>query len=177
MVSSDQTALSYEDPPEHWTTPAYSAFSGLLLTPKLGLDQLKSLHSDFNIQRLLLRPLWAVVLAGELKDKRLNRAYRDHVAIVMRYASATADDYVFPEPDLLGRFAAQQYEQFNAYLEHVSSECRIVAGKHVRLACARQLKDFTTKPSRGVPGCRLRQEAPAPRGGSRRVEVDEYGAT
>ena len=106
------------------------------------MDQLKSLHSDFNIQRLLLRPLWAVVLAGELKDKRLNRAYRDHVAIVMRYASATADDYVFPEPDLLGRFAAQQYEQFNAYLEHVSSQCRIVAGKHVRLACARQLKDF-----------------------------------
>jgi hypothetical protein len=60
----------------------------------------------------------------------------------MRYASATADDYVFPEPDLLGRFTAQQYEQFNAYLEHVSSQCRIVAGKHVRLACARQLKDF-----------------------------------
>jgi hypothetical protein len=104
MVSSDQTALSYEYPPEHWTTPAYSAFSGLLLTHKLGLDPLKSLHSDFNIQRLLLRPSWAVVLAGELKDKRLNRAYRDHVAIVMRYASATADNYVFPEPDLLGRF-------------------------------------------------------------------------
>jgi hypothetical protein len=133
---------TYQDPPEHWTTPAYAAFSGVLLTHKLGFDQLKSLHSDFNVQRLLLGASWAAVAAGELKDKPLNRGYRDHVAIAMRYACAVADDYVFPEPDLLGRFTAQQYEQFNAYLEHVSSECRIVAGKYVRLSCARQLKDL-----------------------------------
>jgi hypothetical protein len=134
---------TYQDPPEHWTTPAYSAFSGVLLAHKLGFEQLKSLHSDFNVQRLFLAESWAAVAAGEfLRDKPLKRAYRDHVAIALRYASACADDYVFPEPDLLGRFTAQQYEQFNAYLEYVATNCRIVVGKEVRQACARQLTDL-----------------------------------
>src|SRR5262249_47076681 len=67
---------TYEDPPEHWTAPAYAAFSGILLTHKLGFDQLKTLYSDFDVQRLLLGASWAAVIAGE---KPLNRTYRDHV--------------------------------------------------------------------------------------------------
>jgi hypothetical protein len=133
---------TYQDPPEHWNPAAFAAFSGALLTHKLGFDQLKSLHSDFTTQRLLMSASWAVVTAGDLKDKPFNRAHRDHVAIGLRYACATADDYTFPEPDLLGRFSAEQYQQFNDYLEYVYTECRIVAGKYVRLACSRHLKDL-----------------------------------
>lgn len=135
---------TYQDPPEFWTTPAYTAFSGVLLTHKLGFDQLKSLLSDFTAQRLLMTASWAAVASGELSEKPLNRAYRDHVAIAHRYACAVANEYTFPEPDLLGRLTPEQFQQFNAYLEYVSLRCRIPAGKYVRLACARHLNDLAT---------------------------------
>jgi hypothetical protein len=135
---------TYQDPPEHWTTPAYAAFGGVLLTHKLGFDQLKSLYSDFTAQRLLMSASWAAVASGELSEKPLNRAYRDHVAIAHRYACAVANEYTFPEPDLLGRMTPEQFQQFNFYLEYVSSRCRIPAGKYVRQACARHLNDLGT---------------------------------
>jgi len=133
---------TYEDPPEHWNAAAYAAFSGDVLAHKLAFEQLKSLYSDFTAQRFLLSTSWAAVTATEFQGKPLNRAYRDHVAIAMRYACAVADDYVFPEPDLLGKFNSQQFEQFNAYLEYVSTKSRIIACKQVRQACARQLSDL-----------------------------------
>jgi hypothetical protein len=133
---------TYQDPPEFWTTPAYAAFSGVLLTHKFGFEQLKSLLSDFTAQHLLISASWAAVASGELSETSLNRAYRDHVAIAHRYACAVANDYAFPTPDLLGRLTAEQFQQFNAYLEYVSTKCLIPAGKHARLACARQLRDL-----------------------------------
>jgi hypothetical protein len=133
---------TYSDPPEFWTTPAYAAFSGVLLNHKLGFEQLNSLHSDFTSQRLLMHASWGAVAARELMEKKSYRSYRNHTAIAYRYACAVADDYMFPEPDLLGRFSAQQYEQFNSYLDFVCTKRKIAAGKHVRQACARHLADL-----------------------------------
>jgi hypothetical protein len=133
---------TYQDPPEFWTAPAYAAFSGTLLNHKLGFEQLESLYSDFTSQRLLIDASWAAVVARELIKNKSHRSDRNHVAIAHRYACAVADDYTFPAPDLLGRFSAQQYEQFTDYLDYVSTERRIAAGKHVRQACERQLTDL-----------------------------------
>jgi hypothetical protein len=147
---------TYQDPPEHWMPAAYSAFSGVLLTHKLGFEQLKSLHSDFNVQRLLMSASWSAVASGELSEKPFNRAYRDHAAIAHRYACAVANEYTL-HPDLLGRLTAEEFEQFNTYLEYVSSRCRIPAGKYVRQACARHLRDLershrSSRPEGLAPG-------------------------
>src|SRR5512133_364738 len=133
---------TYQDPPEFWTPPAYAAFSGVLLAHKFGFEQLNSLHSDFTCQRLLMHASWGAVVARDLIESKSHRSCRNHVAIAHRYACAVADDYTFPAPDLLGRFSAEQYEQFNDYLEYVSTKCRIPAGKAARQACARQLTDL-----------------------------------
>ncbi len=132
---------TYQDPPEFWTARAYCAFSGTLLNHKLGFDQLKSLYSDFTTRRLLMHASWAAVAARELMENQSHRSYRNHVAIAHRYASCVANDYSFPEPYLLGRFTMEQYLELNAYLEYVSTRSLIPAGKHARLACARQLND------------------------------------
>jgi hypothetical protein len=134
---------TYQDSPEHWNAAAYAAFSGEVLMHKLGFEQLKSLYSDFTAQRLLLSASWANVVFEELLNlPAAKRAYRNHIAIALRYACAVADDYVFPESDLLRKFTAAQFEQFNAYLEYVATERRIPACTEVRLACARQLNDL-----------------------------------
>jgi hypothetical protein len=131
---------TYQDPPEFWTAPAYAAFSAVLLAHELAFKQLKSLISDFTTQRLLMDKSWAAVATRHLIKNESERTYRNHVAIAHRYACCVANDYSFPEPYLLGRFTIEQYLEFNSYLEYVT-RCLIPAGKHARLACARQLND------------------------------------
>jgi hypothetical protein len=132
---------TYKDPARYWNVAAYGAFSGEVLRHKLEYEGLERLLQDFKRARELHRSSWATVVAGGLAENAADRTYRNHWAIAHRYCCAVADDYAFPEPNLLERFTAEEFEQFNAYLEYVSSRCRISAGKHVRQACARQLDD------------------------------------
>lgn len=60
---------TYKDPARFWSPPCYAAFSGKVLTHRLGYEGLKALLEDFTHERELLRPSWAVVAWDGLTRK------------------------------------------------------------------------------------------------------------
>jgi hypothetical protein len=134
---------TYQDPPEHWNSAAYSAFSGEVLTHTLGCERLTDLLADFTREREARRAAWEAISFEDLQSKGApRRQYRNHVAIAHRYACTTAADYVFPVADLMGRLAPEQQAQLNSYLAWIGEHALNPAGKMARLACQRQLEDL-----------------------------------
>jgi hypothetical protein len=137
---------TYRDPERFWTIACYAAFSGEVLTHKLGYGPLNALLRDFASECAAHRASWDALDAELFKNEGPKipdrRQLRDHVAIGYRYACVLADDYLFPDPLLPGKLTESELVELNAYLEFVATECKIPAGKHARLACQRQLDDL-----------------------------------
>jgi hypothetical protein len=95
-----------------------------------------ALLEDFSLESEARRASWRVVQAEKMN------ALRDHIAIAHGYACATANDYVFPAADIIGRLTPDQFRQFNGYLSYVSEHALIPVCKMARLARRRQLNDL-----------------------------------
>jgi hypothetical protein len=134
---------TYKDPERFWTPVCYAAFSGKLLSHNLAHGPLRALLADFTRESEAHGASWRAVQVEEIFAKAFERTLRDHVAVGHRYACAVAADYVFPDPDILGRLTPDQFRQFNDYLAYVSEHALISAGKYARLACKRQLDDLS----------------------------------
>jgi hypothetical protein len=136
----------YKDPAKYWSIPCYAAFSGKVLTHNLAHGPLNALLGDFARGCEAHRRSWDSVgfelFKNEGPEVPERRQFRDHVAIAHRYACVLADDYIFPDEELAGKLTEVQLVELNDYLDFVSKECPIPAGKMARLAAKRQLEDL-----------------------------------
>jgi hypothetical protein len=148
---------TFSDPLEHWNVATYAAFSGTVLDRELSGVQLRGLLHSFRTQKEHCPDAWGAKVVQEIEADIHLHSERDHVAIGFRYACEIADNYIFPQTDLMGRLDDRQRDQLNNYLDYVQKN-RNVAGRLAASAARRQLNDLV-KQNAGTATANLDSQA------------------